>query len=151
MFFSWIREQSYQPQLKWDKGRAGAWAGVGRCDRVHLDAGRHKDFPRAHPPFRTEPHPAPISSGPPGSTGSALAILVRDCSTSGMHHNHPALPWGSLAQQAWGKPVQLWMGVIFLRARPSLCLCLPHSPANPDRHILCNQSQPLSWAGNEPH
>lgn len=86
MVFSRIRELNRLPQLKQDEGRAGAWVRVGGCNRV-LRAGWHKKpfSPQAHSPPRGQGCIQPPSpQGPPGSTGSALAILVRA----------PALPQG---------------------------------------------------------
>lgn len=100
--------------------------------------GWHKEFPQAHP-SQAGWHPShPTSQGPAGSTGSALAVLVRATAPP-----QASLARGSLAQPLQGKPARLGWGLFgFPGSLGQTCsmLILAAQPCK-SRQTIAKQSQ----------
>lgn len=155
MVFRWIRELNHLPRLKQDKGRAGAWARVGGCDRVHLGLAGTKIFPR----LRGSPGEGCIQPPSPQALQAPLVLRWSYWLEPLFHLRaapQPPTPApGVTGTTTPGQTCELWMGFVFLHAsaRSALCSYLPHSPAKLDRqtdHLQPEPTpQPLSWVGNK--
>lgn len=97
--------------------------------------------PGSSNPSRMASHPS--SQGPSGSTGSALAVLVRATA--------PPLARGSLAPQLQDKAARLGWGLFSWKSWPDLLCAHPCCPILQVQTEYCHPEptpQPLVWAGN---
>lgn len=101
--------------------------------------------PGSSTPGRMASHPT--SQGPSGSTGSALAVLVRAPAPPPASTAHPCP--GVTGTTIPGQTCQLGIGFVFLEvlARPALCSSLLPSPASPDRPLPTRANLAASCVG----